>query len=350
MGKLKFKGIGIEAIAAMIPSERVVTLEQTSNFDTEHLQGFIAKTGIEERRVIDANHTSSDLCKGAAEMIFEANVIGKDEIDALVFVSQSPDYRIPSTSQLLQDRLGLKTDIYTLDINNACSGYIWGLITAYSLCNSGFNNVLLCVGETPSKINSKTDSSTSLMFGDAGSASIIRKDEKFEDHFFSFNSDGSQLKAVYVPAGGFRTPSSAETIAPYIDQEGNTKTLEQLHMDGLTVFSYSVRAMTKDTKSLLEYANYTLDDIDTVVLHQANKFLNDKISKKLGIDDAKQITSLKFFGNTSSASIPLTMAFNADKNFNNDRLLFSAIGAAFTWASAIVKMNGLKNLGVKELK
>ena len=350
MGKKTFFNIGIEAIQACVPETRCKTIEQTKFFDDKHLLNFIETTGIEERRIIDDSHTTSDLCQKAAENLFELSDFDKNTIDALIFVSQTPDYRIPSTSTLLQDRLGLSHDVYTMDINNACSGYIWGLIAAYTLCNSGFDNVLLCVGESPSKLLSESDSSTTLMFGDAGTVSLIRKDVKFGESFFSYNTDGSQVKSVYIPGGGYRTPSSNKTITTYLDDEGNSKTLEQLHMDGLSVFSYSVRAMTKDVKSLFEYSGLEISDIDTFVLHQANKFLNDKIAKKLSIPKEKEINSIRLFGNTSSASIPLTMAFNNDKSFNNNKLLFTAIGASFTWASAIVKLVGLNNYGVIELK
>lgn len=350
MGKKKFFNIGIDALAACVPNTRCKTIEQTKFFDSKHLQDFINTTGIEERRIIDSSHTTSDLVQKAAEKIFELSGFDKSAIDAVIFVSQTPDYRIPSTSTLLQDRLGLSHDVYTMDINNACSGYIWGLIAAYTLCNSGFNNVLLCVGESPSKLLSESDSSTSLMFGDAGTVSLIRKDVKFGESFFSYNTDGSQVKSVYIPGGGYRNPSSIETIAPHLDEEGNSKTLEQLHMDGLSVFSYSVRAMTKDVKSLFDFSKLGISDIDTFVLHQANKFLNDKITKKLSIPEEKEINSIRFFGNTSSASIPLTMAYNHDKPFHNDKLLFTAIGASFTWASAIIKLEDLKNYGVFELK
>lgn len=351
MSQITFEGIGIKAISACVPPRIVKTAEQTKYFSDEQLSGFIATTGIDERRIADDGVTSSDLCKQAAEALFEklgAEIKGK--ISCLLFVSQTPDYRMPNTACILQDKLGLSNKIFSLDINQACSGFVWGLMTAYSLCNSGFDNILLLVGDTPSKFLSPNDTSTSLMFGDAGTAILINKDAAYGKSFFSFNTDGSYRDVVYIPKGGFRDMSSPEGFEYEKDEEGNEKNKEQIHMDGLEVFSTSINVMTKDIKTLLAYAGMTVDDIDTVVLHQANRFMNKKISKKLGVDPTKEIVSIHKFGNTSCTSIPLNMAFNKGKFGESDRLLFEAIGASFTWGSAIVNLSGLINCGVEDYK
>ena len=351
MSQITFEGIGIKAISACVPPRIVKTAEQTKYFSDEQLSGFIATTGIDERRITDDGVTSSDLCKQAAETLFEklgAEI--KEKISCLLFVSQTPDYRMPNTACILQDKLGLSNKIFSLDINQACSGFVWGLMTAYSLCNSGFDNILLLVGDTPSKFLSPNDTSTSLMFGDAGTAILINKDAAYGKSFFSFNTDGSYRDVVYIPKGGFRDMSSPEGFDYYKDEEGNEKNKEQIHMDGLEVFSTSINVMTKDIKTLLAYAGMTVDDIDTVVLHQANRFMNKKISKKLGVDPAKEIVSINKFGNTSCTSIPLNMAFNKGKFGESDRLLFEAIGASFTWGSAIVNLANLINCGVEDYK
>ena len=257
---------------------------------------------------------------------------------------------MPNTACILQDRLGLPNKIFSLDINQACSGFVWGLMMAYSLCNSGFDNILLLVGDTPSKFLSPNDTSTSLMFGDAGTAILVNKDVAYGKSYFSFNTDGSYSNVVYIPKGGYRDMSSPDGFVYEKDAEGNEKNKEQIHMDGLEVFSTSINVMTKDIKKLLEYAEMTVDDIDTVVLHQANRFMNKKISKKLGVDPAKEIVSIHKFGNTSCTSIPLNMAFNKGKFGESDRLLFEAIGASFTWGSAIVKLSNLVNCGVEDYR
>ena len=350
MSILTFEGIGIRAIAASVPKNIAKTEEQTKFFDKKHLKNFIENTGIYERRVSSVNQTSSDFCCKAAEIIFEKTGFNKEEIQALIFVSQTPDYRQPATSIIMQDRLHLRNDIFTQDINQACSGFVFGLVSAYSLCNAGLDNVLLCVGDTPSKFTSPADSSTSLMFGDAGTACIISKDIKYGKSYFSFNSDGSEFHSVNIPAGGYRKMSSLETLSLNKDKEGNEKTMEQIHMDGLSVFSYSVRAMVTDVKNLLSYAKVSLDDIDTIVLHQANQFLNNKVARKLGVDENKTMKSIRYFGNTSASSIPLTISFNSDIDINNQSLLFTAIGASFTWGTGLMTIKDMINLGVTELE
>lgn len=351
MSQISFEGIGIKAISACVPPHIVKTAEQTKYFSEEKLTGFIATTGIEERRVTEDGVTSSDLCKQAAETLFDklgAEI--KEKISCLLFVSQTPDFRMPNTACILQDKLGLSNKIFSLDINQACSGFVWGLMTAYSLCNSGFDNILLLVGDTPSKFLSPNDTSTSLMFGDAGTAILVNKDAAYGKSYFSFNTDGSYRDVVYIPKGGYRDMSSANGFEYEKDEEGNEKNKEQIHMDGLEVFSTSINVMTKDIKNLLAFAEMTVDDIDTVVLHQANRFMNKKISKKLGVDPNKEIVSIHKFGNTSCTSIPLNMAFNKGNFGESDRLLFEAIGASFTWGSAIVNLSGLINCGVEDFK
>lgn len=352
MSQISFDGIGIKAISACVPPRIVKTAEQVGFFSEEQLAGFMSTTGIEERRVTEEGVTASDLCSQAAEKLFKEldGTISKEDITCLLFISQTPDYRMPNTACIMQDRLGLRKDIFTLDINQACSGFVWGLITAYTLCNSGFDNVLILVGDTPSKFLSAKDTSTSLMFGDAGTAILINKDAAYGKSYFSFNTDGSYRDVVYIPKGGYRDMSSPDGFAYEKDVEGNEKNKEQIHMDGLEVFSTSINVMTKDIRNLLEYAGMTVDDIDTVVLHQANRFMNKKISKKVGVDPAKEIVSIHKFGNTSCTSIPLNMAFNKGKFGDSDRLLFEAIGASFTWGSAIVNLSGLVNCGVEDYK
>lgn len=352
MSQISFDGIGIKAISACVPPHIVKTAEQVGFFSEDQLSGFIATTGIEERRITEDGVTASDLCLQAAEKLFKEmeGIIAKEEIQCLLFISQTPDFRMPNTACIMQDKLGLKKEIFSLDINQACSGFVWGLITAYTMCNSGFDNVLMLVGDTPSKFLSAKDTSTSLMFGDAGTAILINKDASYGKSYFSFNTDGSYRDVVFIPKGGFRDMSSPDGFVYEKDEEGNEKNKEQIHMDGLEVFSTSINVMTKDIRNLLEYAGMTVDDIDTVVLHQANRFMNKKISKKVGVDPAKEIDSIHKFGNTSCTSIPLNMAYNKGNFGVSDRLLFEAIGASFTWGSAIVNLSGLVNCGVEDYK
>lgn len=339
MSFIKFTNIGIKGISVATPKNIVKTIDQTKYFDKKKLQNFISTTGIEERRIAPSNVCASDLCYASALQLINSLSVPKDQIGALIFISQTPDYRTPATAALLQNRLELSTGIFAFDVNQACSGYIWGLFLAYSLVNSGLNNVLLLVGDTPSKISSINDSQTTLMFGDGGSASLITQNKIYGESFFSVNTDGSGFNAVNVPGGGFRKMSSIDTLTTKKYEDESEKNQEQLHMDGMDVFSFSTRALIKDVKQLLIFAEMQNSDIDKFVFHQANKYMNDVISKRLNADITKTLYSIQKFGNTSSCSIPITIVYQKELIKNKETILMTAIGAGFTWGSAILKLS-----------
>lgn len=350
MGLIKFKGIGIKSLSVTVPSTRVETIKQTDFFSEKQLTSFIETTGIEERRIAKKDICSSDLCYDAAINLFNKTGIQPDEIDALIFISQTPDYRVPGTSIILQDRLNLPKSTIAFDVNLTCSGYVYGLFLAYSLANiDSINNVLLLVGETLSKITSPRDNSIGLLLGDAASATLVTKNEKYGDSFFSLNTDGSNSEAVIIPGGGFRNMSSVETITFKEHDDGSVRNDEQIRMDGMEVFSFAVSEMPKDVKRLLNFAEKEVTDFDKFVFHQANKYMMNVIAKKLKIDTQKMLFSIEKYGNTSGVSIPLTMADQKALINNNDLLLLNAIGAGFSWGSAILKLVDCTIIDVNEL-
>jgi len=350
MALIKFNGIGIKSLSCSIPKKRIETIKQTDFHSIKHLKNFIDTTGVEERRIADKDICSSDLCYDAAINLFNQTDTKPEEIGALIFLSQTPDYRVPGTAIILQDKLGLPKSTIAFDVNLTCSGYVYGLFLAYSLANvPEINNVLLLVGETLSKITSVNDKSTGLLLGDGGSASIITKNDKYEESYFSLNTDGSSYKSVIIPGGGFRKMSSMETLTDKIDEEGNKRNDEQIRMDGLDVFSFAVSRIPKDVKNLLAFANKDLSFIDKVVFHQSNKYMMDVIAKKAKVDLSKMLYSIQKYGNTSGVSIPLTIADQKAEISNNDVLLLNAIGAGFSWGSIILKMVDCNILNVREL-
>lgn len=350
MALLKFTGLGIKALSTTVPKNTVKTIKQTKYFSKKHLENFINTTGVEERRIADKNTCASDLCFDAAINLFEQTDTNPEEIDALIFLSQTPDYRVPGTSIILQNKLGLDKSTIAFDVNLTCSGYIYGLFLAYSLANvSGINNVLLLVGETLSKITSENDKSTGLLLGDGGSATLINKNDKYEESYFSLNTDGASYESVIIPGGGFRNMSSIETLTEKVDEEGNTRNEEQIRMDGLDVFSFAVSRIPKDVKNLLEFANIDLSNIDKIVFHQSNKYMMNVIAKKAKADISKMLYSIQKYGNTSGVSIPLTIADQKSKINNSDVLLLNGIGAGFSWGSTILKLVDCTILNVNEL-
>lgn len=342
MALLQYKNIGISALSASVPRCIIDNYKYTEHFQEDEVRKIVDKVGIYERRFADENTCSSDLCFAAAEKLINDNNIDRSEIDLLVFISQTPDYRMPATSLLLQNRLNLPPTTMAFDLTLGCSGFIYGLGVVYGLMQqSGIRKALLLDGETRSKVYSPKDRRTAFLFGDAGVAALIEKDEKFGKSFFSFNSDGSKEDLIKINAGGYRTPSSAETLKEKIvDEYGNIRSEEQGYMNGGDVFNFVIKEVPKDIKTLLEYATIEKDDIDYYIFHQANGFINSYLAKKMKLDISKIPSTIEKFGNTSSVSVPLTIASELQyKLQERKRLLLSAFGVGMTWATGIVNFD-----------
>ncbi len=342
MALITFENIGISAMSAALPRNVIKNYEYTEFFTSEEVKEVVDKIGIFERRFTDADTCSSDLCFAAAEKLIADNNIDRSEIDLLVFISQTPDYRMPATSIILQERLKLSTTTMAFDITLGCSAFIYGLSVVYGLMQTGsFRKALILDGETRSKVYSKKDRRTAFIFGDAGVAALIERNDKVGKSYFSFNSDGSREDLIKVNAGGYRHPSSSETvIEKVVDEFGNIRSEEQGYMNGGDVFNFVIREIPKDYKRIFEYAGIEIDTIDYFVFHQANSFINSYLAKKLKLEADKLPSTLEKFGNTSSVSVPLTIVSELKDKLDSPKTLFlSAFGVGMTWASAIINLS-----------
>jgi 3-oxoacyl-[acyl-carrier-protein] synthase-3 len=345
MPYLEFNNIGITGIAGAVPRNVIDNYKYTAYFPPEDVKDIIDKIGVKQRRFADADTCSSDLCFAAAEKLIADMNIDKSEIDLLVFISQTPDYRMPATSVILQSRLGLSQNTMTLDLSIGCSGFIYGLSVVYSLMQqSSFRKALLLDGETRSKVYSPKDRKTAFLFGDAGIAALIEKKEIFGKSYFSLNSDGSRESLIKINAGGYRNPSSAETVVEkVVDEFGNIRSEEQGYMNGADVFNFVLREIPKNFKNLIDYSNIDFSLIDYFVFHQANTYINGYLMKKLKLDPEKVPSSIEKFGNTSSVSIPLTIVSELKTKLDEKKiLLLSGFGVGMTWATAIVNLDGCR--------
>lgn len=346
MGYYKFNNTKISAISACVPKNKIINQSFTDLYKEADLRRAIDLTGISERRIADSNICASDLCFYAADRILET--IDRKSVDFLIFISQTPDYRQPATSAILQHRLSLSKSCGVIDSNIACSGYIYGLFLAESLLqNPAINRVLLLAGETLSKTISFKDKSTALLFGDAGTATLLEKSEHNES-YYSLNTDGSQHEILCIKHGAYRYPSSIESITEKDDGEGNIKNDEQIFMDGMEVFNFTMREISKDVKKTLEFSSLSKDEIDYYIFHQANKFITDHIADKLKIDKSRLLYSIQKFGNTSAASIPLTIVDNKN-HIKNGKYYFSGFGAGLSWGSAVVNFNDVEIFDLLEI-
>lgn len=339
MAFLQYEGVGIMAMSAAVPKRVVINREYTQVFSKEEADEIVDKTGIEQRRFADENTCSSDLCLAAAEKLIFDNGINKEDIDLLVFISQTPDYRMPATSVVLQHRLGLSNKTIAFDINLGCSAFLYGLSVVYGMMErSGLKKALLLDGETRSKVYSARDRRSAFLFGDGGVAALIERSLKFGKSTFSLNSDGSRADLIMIPAGGYRKMSSAETVVEkVVDEFGNMRSEEQGYMRGGDVFNFVIREIPRDIKNILALTEKTIDDFNYVVFHQANNFINSYIAKKMKLDTAKIPSTIAKFGNTSSVSVPLTIVSELSGKLDGKKeLLMSAFGVGMTWATAIV--------------
>lgn len=345
MAILHFDNIGIVAMSAAIPKNIIDNYQYTQFFDAEQVKQVVDKVEIFQRRFADDKTCSSDLCFHAAEKLIEDNKIDRSEIDLLIFISQTPDYRMPATSVILQDRLGLPKTTIAFDINLGCSAFLYGLSVVFGLMQgSGIRKALLLDGETRSKVYSPKDRKTAFLFGDGGVAALIEKSNSFGESWFSLNSDGSREDLIKIVGGGYRHPSSIETLREKIvDEYGNIRNDEQGYMKGSDVFNFVISEIPKDIKNLLKISNRDIDKFDYYIFHQANNFINKYLAKKLKLDVNRIPSTVEKYGNTSSVSIPLTIVDRLyDKMDGEKELLLSAFGVGMTWATAIIPFKDLK--------
>lgn len=336
-----FDNIQIEGISSCVPQTVVTNEAFTDLLSPKEIRVFEKTVGIIERRWADKDVTASDLAFCAAEDLFSNNCFDKSEIKCILFVSQTPDFKIPFTSNILQDRLGLSKDVLCLDINAGCAGFIQGMSTAYSLANSMENGkVLLIIAETLSKILSIKDRSTSMLFGDAASALIISKNNKRPTAaYFNFFSDGAMSRAIQIPSGGYRNMFDDTSLVFTERENGGFRNNVNLQMDGPQVFDFTLREVGKSVLDLLEHFDKDIGDIDFFLFHQSNKFIINQIGSQLSIDNNKILTNINLFGNTSGVSLPLLLTTSREFFKSNRRVLFSGYGSGLNWGNLIVDFN-----------
>jgi 3-oxoacyl-[acyl-carrier-protein] synthase-3 len=341
MAFLTVNNISIKGMAASVPAsfEKNMDYDWISIAEREML---VKTTGIEKRHIASDAICTSDMCMASAEKLISDLKIDKDDIEILIFVSQSPDYFLPATSIILQDKLGLKKTTLAFDIQLGCSGYVYGLSVIGSLMANGkLKKGLLLVGDKSSFSQSKKDKSTYPIFSDAGTATLLEYDENAETMHFNLQSDGSGHQAIIIPDGGVRSPWNKNSDDVVKIEEGIERSRRNLVLDGVEVFNFSIREAPLNVKNLLEKTGTTIDDYEYFIFHQANKLMNETIRKKLKLTPEKVPYSLNEFGNTSSASIPLTIVSQIGEILKDkkSKMVFSAFGVGLSWASMNISLD-----------
>jgi 3-oxoacyl-[acyl-carrier-protein] synthase-3 len=341
MAKCKIHGVKIRGMFSAVPSRRFDNLKDASGFTEDEVRKVVGMAGVKSRRMAGESVCSSDLCQAAAESLLENIGWERDSVDALIMVTQSPDYVLPSTACLLQTKLRLPNTCAAFDVGLGCSGYPYGLwLACLMLSGGGIKRVLLLHGETPARFADESDRSVSLLFGDAGSATALEMGgpDSADPWSFVLHTDGSGYEDLIIPGGGFR------------ERFPNDRRRYYVSMNGPNIFNFSIKRVPTVIQDTLDLAGLKKEDVDYYILHQSNQFIMRHLTKKLGIPEAKVPLTLGDYGNTGGPSIPLTIAQGdlARPAGHPLTLMLVGYGVGLSWGSALVRLEPDAALGYVE--
>lgn len=351
MAFLKVNDVKISGVAAAVPTN-IKEIKNLSFYSPADAAKTIAVTHIERSRMISKGQCCSDLCYEAADKLLNELGWDRNEVEAIIYVSLSRDYLTPATAGILQDRLGLSKECYAIDIPLACSGYIYGLSVISSLISTGgIKKALLLVGETTTFLQSDLDKTLWPLHGDAGTATAFEYEEGVEPICMHLATDGSRKDSIINRDGGQRFPVCAESFEVKEYEPGVFRNQLQSKMDGMNVFSFSVKEPPSSVLNLCKRFKIDIEAIDYLLLHQANYYMDEKIGKKLKVPAEKIPYSMMQFGNTSSASIPMTMVVGVGKKWESLKanVIMCGFGAGLSWGSAYVTLDHIKCLDLIEV-
>jgi 3-oxoacyl-[acyl-carrier-protein] synthase-3 len=351
MAVAALSGIRIAGIAAAVP-HRVIENDSLEIFEATQREKVIQTTGIHRRRKAAADQTTSDFCYEAALDVLRETGTDPSEIGLVIFVSQTPDYVLPATCAVLAARLGLAKDCAAFDVNLGCSGYVYGMWQASGLLATlPKAKALLLVGEVWKGQISEEDRSVAALFGDCGTATLLEKSADAPPMVFDLGTDGSGAPHLMIPAGHSRKPWSIEAAIRQSDKDGNLRAATELFMDGAQVFNFTLREVPKSVAATLEAAGWAVDQVDGFVFHQANRFMLNHLSKRAGIPADAMQYSIEDFGNTSSATIPLTLVTAmADRlAAGSVKVLTSGFGVGWSWASCACTIGPIPRPSFREI-
>jgi 3-oxoacyl-[acyl-carrier-protein] synthase-3 len=333
----------IKAISSYLPATTLTNAQLAEEFGDWDAHKILEKTGIAVRRIAEADECASDLGVAAAQQLFESGACTPDGIDFLLLCTQSPDYFLPATACLMQHRLGLRTDCGALDFNQGCSGFVYGLALAKSLIETGAAaHVLLITAETYSKFIHPKDRSVRTIFGDAAAATLIGAVDREVDAIgpFIFGTDGSGAQNLIVPAGGLRRPRTYETGIEKACEDSNWRSEDNLYMNGPEVFNFTLKIVPRAVEQLLEKSERHLEQVDYFVFHQANKFMLERLRRKLNLSAEKFWLDMETCGNTVSSTIPIALESAKDRGYiqSGDSIMLVGFGVGYSWAAAMVQL------------
>lgn len=342
-----FSKVKISAITSAVPENYKQVDDEIDLYggNKKQIERIKKTIGLNKRHVISGKSTASDLCLYAAKALIKSMFLSSSDIDGLVVVTQTPDHFQPCNAAIIHGKLGLGKLCAALDINLGCSGYVYGLWLAHMMVTGGgCKTVLLLAGDTISRCVNPKDRSTALLFGDAGSATLVEAADTETKTYFDLHTDGSGSGLIQVPAGAFRYPSNSETSKETKDEDGNWRSQDNLYMNGGEVFNFSLAVEPSAVTQILDISNSSTRDVDYFIFHQANKYIVNNIAKRLQLPTKKvPCDTVEKYGNLSSASIPCTIndALSSTISRHKKKLLLSGFGVGLSWASCIVEVDSI---------
>jgi 3-oxoacyl-[acyl-carrier-protein] synthase-3 len=328
VSRSSIEGFRIAGVATCVPSASISNLDPSLGFDPEEVRKVVAMAGVQQRRVVEPGVTSADLCFEAADDLLTRLEWPRDSITGLIFVTQSPDYFLPSTACMVHQWLGLDDGCAAFDMGLGCSGYPYGLyVAATMLRGGGQKRILMLHGETPSRFVSPTDQATKLLFGDAGSATALETSARGGGHF-CLHTDGSGHAGLIIRGGAFRDrePADARDLS--------------LRMDGAGVFNFTIKRVPSLIQEALELSGLTVDAVDAYLFHQSNRFIMRHLMKKAGLPEARVPMTIEDMGNCGGPSVAVTMTrmLPADRR-QELKLMLLGYGVGLSWGAAVVDLD-----------
>lgn len=332
----------ISAIEYALPEGKLTNDALAAQFPEWSVEKIREKTGIATRGIVAPDQCASDLGVMAAQKLFDSGIVRADEIDYVLFCTQSPDYFLPTTACILQDRLGIPTNSGALDFNLGCSGFVYGLGIAKGLIETDqAKRVLLITADTYSKHIHESDKSVRTLFGDGAAATLLSGIDSPSAIIgpFVYGTDGSGYQNLIVPTGGMRRSRTAESAREFQDASGNCRSADNLYMDGSEIFNFTLTAVPRAVNELLRRTSMSIGEIDLFVFHQANGFMLEHLRKKLQLPLEKFFTSFQDYGNTVSSTIPIALkdAMDQGKIKSGDRVVLVGFGVGYSWGATLVQ-------------
>jgi 3-oxoacyl-[acyl-carrier-protein] synthase-3 len=344
---LKFKNKKISGILTILPAHEVLFEQEMGNYNFPPAKSLKLKLamGYNKHRIVEGNVCISDLCVFGLEHLFNKGFLKKDEIDALILITQSPDYFMPPTSNVIQGRLGLNQDVFCIDISQGCAGFEIGLIESFFLLEQeSINKVVLLNADVLSRKVSKRDRNSFPLIGDGASVTIVEKNDRDLAIYANLKMDGTQSDALIIPAGGFRLPSSPETAVMQEDENGNFRSKDNLVMKGDAIFNFVQTEVPPMIARLVEFAGVRMEAIDYFIFHQPNKFMLHKLADKMKVDHEKMPNNIvENFGNASGVTVPTAVTFNLGSQLleRDYKICFAGFGVGLTWGSILMNVGPL---------